>query len=466
MHLSLPQPVGRQREVLYLDANGHTVVLGTAGSGKTTLAIHRAAYLADSSLDHGGPTLLLTFNKCLVAYLNGVSGGIANVDVRNYHKFARGYLHSRGKMGFDSICGPAQKKAFCRQAIQQVKNGISHAPILDRPIQFIVDEFAWLAQNGIRTAVDYCEEERIGRAGARAVRAQRPILFRAYEEYLAIRSSHGKRYDWDDLAQTVATEFAADDGGRRYRHVVVDEGQDFSPVMLRSLVAAIPEDGSLTFFGDMAQQIYGNRLSWRAAGLSIKKVWEFTENYRNTRQIARLALAIAETEHFRGTSEDLVEPSAPTADGTMPVLARFPSKEEEISFVAKLAQERAQTGTVAVLFRDRASEGHLERLVSPGAKRLHGEMSQWSSEPRLYYGTFHAAKGLEFDTVIVPFASDANLPHPPDIESYGDDEAIARDAKLLYVAVTRARAVLVFTYHGVPTAILPRGAELLKEVAL
>ena len=121
---------------------------------------------------------------------------------------------------------------------------------------------------------------------------------------------------------------------------------------------------------------------------------------------------------------------------------------------------------MAVLFRDRASEGHLERLLSPGAKRLHGEMSQWSSEPRLYYGTFHAAKGLEFDTVIVPFASTTNLPHPPDIEAYGDDEATARDAKLLYVAVTRPKASLVLTHHGVPTAILPRGAELLKEVAL
>ena len=450
--------------MLYLPAKEHTVVLGTAGSGKTTLAIHRAAHLADSALDHGGATLLLTFNKCLVTYLNGVSGGIAKVDVHNYHKFARGYLHSRGKMGFNAICDPGQKEDFCRQAIQQVKNDIPHAPILDRPIQFIVDEFAWLAQNGIQTAADYCEEERIGRAGARAVRADRPTLFRAYKEYLHIRSSNGKRYDWDDLAQTVATEFAADDGDRRYRHVVVDEGQDFSPEMLRSLVAAIPEDGSLTFFGDMAQQIYGNRLSWRAAGLSIKKVCELTENYRNTRQIARLALAVAETEHFRGTTEDLVEPTAPTADGPMPVLVRFPSREKEITLVARLAQERAQTGTVAVLFRDRASEGHLKRLLSPGAKRLHGKMSQWSSEPRLYYGTFHAAKGLEFDTVIVPFASATNLPHPPDVEAYGEDEAMARDAKLLYVAVTRAKASLVLTYHGVPTAILPRGAKLLKEV--
>ena len=68
--MSLPTPIGRQREVLYLPAQGHVVVLGTAGSGKTTLAILRSLYLADQSTDHGGRTLLVTFNRCLVTYMN------------------------------------------------------------------------------------------------------------------------------------------------------------------------------------------------------------------------------------------------------------------------------------------------------------------------------------------------------------------------------------------------------------
>src|SRR5207237_3073068 len=67
--MPLPKPIGRQKEVLYLPARGHVAVLGTAGSGKTTLAILRAAYLAEDTTDHGGPTLLLTFNVALVTYL-------------------------------------------------------------------------------------------------------------------------------------------------------------------------------------------------------------------------------------------------------------------------------------------------------------------------------------------------------------------------------------------------------------
>ena len=69
MSNSLPTPIGKQKEVLYLPAWGHTTVLGTAGSGKTTLAILRALYLADPATDHFGPTLLVTFNRCLVTYM-------------------------------------------------------------------------------------------------------------------------------------------------------------------------------------------------------------------------------------------------------------------------------------------------------------------------------------------------------------------------------------------------------------
>ena len=98
--MALPKPVGRQADVVYLPANGHTVVLGTAGSGKTVMAIHRAAHLANPATDHNGRTPLLTFNNTLVRFLNylAATGGIS-VRVETYHRFARGYLSSRGLLG-------------------------------------------------------------------------------------------------------------------------------------------------------------------------------------------------------------------------------------------------------------------------------------------------------------------------------------------------------------------------------
>ena len=82
--MPLPTPIGKQKEVVCLTPEGHVVVLGTAGSGKTTMAIHRAAYVADPRTDHGGRTLLVTFNRALVTYLKHLCPPeLRHVDVRD-----------------------------------------------------------------------------------------------------------------------------------------------------------------------------------------------------------------------------------------------------------------------------------------------------------------------------------------------------------------------------------------------
>ena len=88
---------GKQLEVMALPPTGHTVVLGTAGSGKTTVALQRARYLAN--LPNKPKVLLVTFNNALVQYINSLGDtDYSNLVVESYHKFARGYLNSRGKM--------------------------------------------------------------------------------------------------------------------------------------------------------------------------------------------------------------------------------------------------------------------------------------------------------------------------------------------------------------------------------
>ena len=460
---SLPTPVGRQREVLYLPAAGHTVVLGAAGSGKTTLAILRSLYLSDPSTAHGGRTLLVTFNRCLVTYMERLAGAVRRlVDVRNYHHFARGYLSSRDKLPWASICSSDERKLFIAQAVNEARKVGEPSTILKRPVEFLDEEFQWIQQHGIVKAADYANTERIGRATTRVARSERPGLFALYTRYLNHRTLGGKLYDWQDLAGAVLREFKTDGEERMYRHVVIDEGQDFSPEMLRSLAAAIPRDGSLTFFGDVVQQIYGHRMSWRSAGLEKPQIWHFAENYRNTKQIARLALALATMPHFPD-DPDLVEPTAPTADGPRPVLSRQPSESAERRFVISRASNLAQTGTVAILLRTRAQEPAFHKLLPNGATRLHRELTVWPNGPGLFYGTYHAAKGLEFDTVFMPFLSDERCPHPPDIEILGREESAIRDAHLLYVGITRARSTLVLTCAGRPTALLPTTAGLYQS---
>lgn len=462
----LPTPIGKQREVLYLPAEGHTVVLGTAGSGKTTLAILRSAYLADPSTDHNGGTLLVTLNKALVTFLCHLKPPeFRNVVVENYHKFARGYLNSRGKMGKNDILSNAVRRAtLIQQAVENVKEKYDPHQFFKRPLQMFSEEIRWILNHGISNKDDYKNAERIGRASSRIHKNLRNSMFEIFEEYLSIRSKTGKSYDWDDLAFHVNQELKRDTSGRYYRHIVIDEGQDFSPEMLRSLAMAIPSNGSLTFFGDVAQQIYGQRMSWRSAGLNTQKIWEFKDNYRNTKEIARLGLAISKMPYFSGIP-DLVEPSAPSAAGELPTLVKCKNKEEEIELAVKLANANSSNQNVAILFKNRDYEGSIKDKIPPESIRLHREMTTWQAEPGIRYGTYHAAKGLEFDMVIIPFLSQDNLPDQGNIESFGRKDALTLDGRLLYVAVTRAKTRLVLTYSGKRTELLPTGTRLYKEVS-
>jgi DNA helicase IV len=72
--VNLPKPRGRQSDVIFLPGTGHQVVLGTAGTGKTTMAILRADHLAAPTTPNHGPVLVVTYNNTLVTYLRHVQG--------------------------------------------------------------------------------------------------------------------------------------------------------------------------------------------------------------------------------------------------------------------------------------------------------------------------------------------------------------------------------------------------------
>ena len=460
--MSLPQPIGRQKEVLYLPAQGHFAVLGTAGSGKTTLAILRAAFLANPKTEHGGRTLLVTFNKALVTYLRHIQDHkLANVTIENYHTFARGYLNYRNKMSRYAILDPDSRENLIKQAIQ--KNSQNHPlhALFNYPVELFSEELRWMAQYGINT---YAEYQNFCNLKTHFQLKDQELVFEIYQTYLNLRQQNSKKYDWDDIATAVADELDVDKSERLYKHIIIDEGQDFSPEMLRSLTKAIPPNGSLTFFGDVAQQIYGHRISWRDAGLNIKQVWKFKENYRNTKQIAKLALAISKMSYFRGVP-DLVEPVTPPADGPLPTIVKFDSTDQEISFVAKQAITLAKTQNVAILFRSRQDEKLIEQYLPKGSIRLHRDMT-WQACPGIRYGTYHSAKGLEFDAVILPFCNNEKLPDSDLIKAFGQADANAQDGRLLYVGVTRARASLIITYCDTVTTLLPTDISLYNRVKI
>lgn len=247
--------------------------------------------------------------------------------------------------------------------------------------------------------------------------------------------------------------------------LVIDEGQDFSPVMLQSLALAIPENGSLTFFGDVAQQIYGGRISWRNAGLKVKKgeIWRFDQNYRNSKEIADLAIAISQLPCFK-KNVDLVAPKQPTASGPKPVLVEFHDEDIELDWVIQSAITLAKSETVAILTRTRE---YIDLIIKTlrrervRTQKLHGDMNGWDSNPGISVGTYHSAKGLEFDSVFIPYCNTDRIPSQDRIVALEDrDEALSEEVKLIYVAVTRARRRLVLSFTGELTELIPMDNKL------
>lgn len=454
------KPEGKQKEVLALPATGHTVVLGTAGSGKTTMALFRAIGLAN--LPSRPNVLVVTFNGALIQYMSAITNtSLRNLRIETYHKFARGYLNSVGKMpAWNGILNPEGKEYYISQALEAAKKRWPEESTFKRPISVFIDEITFMERFGIETLDDYLRAERIGRASVNIKRENRKWFYKIYEEYRALRVNP---YDWDDIALYVYKELQSDTRPRLYNHIIVDEGQDFSPMMIKSLIAAVDENGSFSFFGDVAQQIYGSRLSWRDSGINIRdsKIWRFDKNYRNPATISAFAKDITGSVYWEKDS-DMVTPTNFIAKGPKPVLIHFATKENELAWLIEQVKTSALASSNVVICRNRAIIDEVNRAFTRNGITptiINKNQAGFASVKDVYLSTFHAVKGLEFENVFIPFLSDDIFPDKEILENATSVErALADELKLLYVAATRSKYGLFMSYHGTLSQLFPEGS--------
>jgi superfamily I DNA/RNA helicase len=459
----MPTPIGKQAEVMALPAQGHIVVLGTAGSGKTTIALLRAHHLAN--IPHAGRVLLVTFNRALVEHMRGMnSARSAKLVIENYHKFARGYLNSKGKMPpRNGIVNDSDEKAcYISQAVEFFKAQYPNESTLKRPNEFFVSEITFIQQFGFADLPTYYEAERIGRATANIKRENRKWIFEVYEKYIELRENAGRKYDWDDLALYVFGELQYDDTERHYTHIIVDEGQDFSPMMIKSLVDAVADGGSFTFFGDVAQQIYGSRLSWRDSGINADRIWRFDVNYRNPSTIVAFAKDITKSVYWR-QDVDMIEASTQIAEGPKPILGKFSHRQHEMTWVAENAIKNGKIASTVIICRNRTDINSFMAVLKhmgSHATEIDKDTPGYAHIKTVYLSTFHAAKGLEFDHVFVPFLAADKFPDRNAVaNAMSEDEAYVDEIKLLYVAATRSRYGLYMTYSDTLSPLFPENSD-------
>jgi superfamily I DNA/RNA helicase len=467
--LRIRPPRGNQVDVLSMNPDGgHIVVLGTAGSGKTMMAILRAQYLANPLTDHVGKTLLVTYNKALVNYLSAAARDeLQNVDVLTFHQFAYAYLQKRG-LEREIIKGKTVEEyiraalAACGHKSISLRSGIDRK----RLVRLLRNEFSVLCKAGITSAADFSASRLLSKNARLSPIFTPEQVFELFEAYVACRDKDEARFDFDDMLVAAYEERVRDSSAPEYRHIVIDEGQDFAPVMLRTLALSISKKGTLTFFGDVAQQIYGRETSWHDAGLNIDEPIYFKQNYRNTLEIAELGLAVSRMPYYARVA-DMVAPQSPADAGPKPTLVAFKTEDAELKFIANQARSAVETQPVAILCAtteqaDRVRKALKEHKVGKVVK-LNRDNS-WFAKPRIYVGTSYAGKGLEFGAVLLPFCSAEHLPSDWLVELQGRDGADSQMGSLLYVGVTRARTRLVITYSGRPSHLLPTDQRLYQTV--
>lgn len=447
---------GKQQEVLYLPQSGHGVVCGVAGSGKSVCAVMRAKYIQKLTK---GRVLLLTYNNSLINYMKDINNDLDKIDVTTYHKFATRCMRNIGILGNDEILSDSwKKKGLIENAINNVKKLYLNISVLNRNVDFFVEEIKWMQGFGILDEDEYEDVERSGRRGARLLKSDRKYVFQVYKEYVKLRTRVGKKYDWDDYAFYLNRYLKHDIINTKYECIIIDEGQDFTPMMIQSLVNYMKDTGSILYFGDQAQQIYGKgRMSWKQLGLKIRKVYTLDENHRNTKQIEKLANSIRATLDLE-IDDGLLSMNS-SKEGEKPIIASFKNRNTEDAYIIDKVKTYSKKGSTCIVAKKDDLKHYQSLLRKEGIPYtiIDRNVKGITRTMGIFISNYHAIKGLEFDNIIMPECSDNMFRN--NLQNYNDEEKKEKElelSKVIYVGISRAKENLIISHCDELLNIIPK----------
>ncbi|HPY31296.1 MAG TPA: 3'-5' exonuclease [Verrucomicrobiota bacterium] len=435
-----------QREWVERDYAGPARVVGSAGTGKTIVALHRAAHLA--RVHPEARVLLTTFSDTLAnalhtklkRLLTGAPRLAERIEVRSFR--------SIGRRLYQMHVGPATlaPAPVIREVIQTAAAAV---PGHKFSLRFLLAEWEQIVDAWQLTDWEaYRDVARLGRK-TRLAEAQRAVLWSIYERVRAELKARGLITEaglFTELAGVLARR-----PNPPFDFVVVDEAQDLSVANLRCFAALGGQRANALFFaGDLGQRIFQQPFSWKSLGVDIRgRSRTLRVNYRTSHQIRTevdrlLAREIADVDGYRQDRSDTVS----VFNGPPPVIRVFKSEREETEFVGQWLAAQAEGGVLphefGVFVRSSAQLERARAAVAAAGmpfKVLDEHVEVTSGHVSL--STMHLAKGLEFRAVAVMACDDEVIPSQERIEVVGDDadlqEIYDTERYLLYVACTRAR---------------------------
>jgi superfamily I DNA/RNA helicase len=330
--------------------------------------------------------------------------------------------------------------------------------VLSRPQAFFADEIRYAIKGrAISSLEQYLTLERSGR-GTALQDPERRATWSVYEGYQKRLKDQGL-CDYDDFIVEALRLIESGRAPDQYMAAVVDEIQDLTEAvmrLLRSIVPAGPDD--LFLVGDGLQRIYPGGYALGRLGIDIVgRGTLLRKNYRNTQEILRAAHAMMRDHRFDDLDDaesEVPELELSVRSGAVPALRRFQSPEAELAWLCGemktlKAQHDYADRDFAVLYRyKRPYQELIRKYVSPDIDCVELEKDAATYfGPGAKYTTFHSAKGLEFKIVFVVGVTDGNFVPRDDWSLEGEalEDYLARERRLLYVAMTRARDLLFLT---------------------
>jgi len=241
----------------------------------------------------------------------------------------------------------------------------------------------------------------------------------------------------------------------QYGAVLVDEGHDFEPDWYKLIVQMIdPHTNSLLVLYDDAQNIYGNpnrrKISWKSLGVQAQgRTTILKLNYRNTLEILSVARTFAQdllasrSVDADGDGVPLIAPESAGRRGAVPELVRTDTARAQMDvLIARLRDEHAHGrpySDMTVIYRNQWEGEKLHEVLRnlDIPSRLADKQTLFVVEDSVKLVTMHSSKGLEFPLVIIPGIG--GLPK--------EGQSEADEARLLYVAMTRATEHLLLIHH-------------------
>jgi AAA domain/UvrD-like helicase C-terminal domain len=439
---------------------------GGAGTGKTVVALHRAAFLAGQH--ENARVLLCTFNRTLAAQLRAdlvrlAGSDVADrVDVLGVDQLARRVLVRVTGTSPGPLPAAAEEQLWA-ETLGGL--GLDGDPLLTW--RFLRDDLRLvvLAQR-LEDSAAYLRASRKGR-GTRLDRAQRLRAWQAMAAYQELERRDG-RMSYAGLAALASRAATAASPSGWYDHVVVDEGQDLQPVHWNLLRALVPEGPNDLFIcEDGHQRIYGSRVVLSRHGISTRgRSRRLTLNYRTTRQNLALSLSVlggVPVQDIEGEDES-VSGYVSRLTGPDPVMSGYPSRQQEVDAVVNTVVDRWRMAgdgsrpSIAVLTRrNRDADQLAQRLKAAGLPARVSGPEDAPAADTVTVCSMHRAKGAEFEHVVVAHVDATTVPDAYALQSTDPDErddVLARERLLLYVACSRARESTTVTWSGQPSPFL------------